>query len=82
AGGSVPDAVREFIHRSIVHAFADSIEGDDAELRASLIASQLVGLLVGRYLLCFPELVEASVDDLARRIGPTVDRYAGTTALG
>lgn len=82
AGGSVHDAVREFIYRSIVHAFADSIEGDDAELRASLIASQLVGLLVGRYLLCFPELVEASVDDLARRIGPTVDRYAGTTALG
>lgn len=77
AVGPVHDTVREFIHHSILQAIADAIEGEDAALRSSLIASHLVGLLVGRYLLQFPELANASVDDLARHIGPTIDRYAG-----
>ncbi len=77
AVGSVHEMVREFIHQSILRAFADSIEGEDSVLRASLIASQLIGLLFGRYVLQFPELATASVDELARRIGPGLDRFTG-----
>jgi AcrR family transcriptional regulator len=77
AVGSVHAMVREFIHQSILSALADSIEGEDAALRASLIASQIIGLLLGRYVLQFPELTTASVDELARTIGPGLDRYAG-----
>ena len=71
----VHEMVREFIHQSILRAIADSIEGEDSALHASLIGSQLVGLLIGRYVLQFPELVTASVDQLARSIGPGLDRY-------
>lgn len=74
--GPISETVREFIHRSILQTIADALEGPSADLRASLIASQLVGLLVGRYMLQFPALVEASVDELASRVGPTIDRYA------
>jgi AcrR family transcriptional regulator len=77
AVGSVHAMVREFIHQSILSALADSIDGEDSALRASLIASQIIGLLLGRYVLQFPELTTASVDELARAIGPGLDRYAG-----
>ena len=76
AVGPVHEMVREFIQQSILRALDDSIEGEDSAVRASLIASQLVGLLVGRYVLRFPELATASIDDLARSIGPSLDRYA------
>jgi len=74
--GPINETVREFIHRSILQTIADALEGPGADLRASLIASQLVGLLVGRYVLQFPALVEASVDELAAIVGPTIGRYA------
>ncbi len=74
--GPINETVREFIHRSILQTIADALEGPGADLRASLIASQLVGLLVGRYVLQFPALVEASVDELAASVGPTIGRYA------
>jgi AcrR family transcriptional regulator len=74
--GPINETVREFIHRSILETIADALEGPGADLRASLIASQLVGLLVGRYVLQFPALVEASVDELAASVGPTIGRYA------
>jgi hypothetical protein len=41
-----------------------------------LIASQLVGLLVGRYLLELDALVTASPEQLATAVGPVIDRYA------
>lgn len=76
AEGPVHDTVREFLHTSVLAAIGDALHGPDAELRAGLIASQIVGLIVGRYVLRFPVLVEASTPELAARIGPTIDRYA------
>ncbi len=73
--GPMHDTVREFIHRSIVQGLAAEISGPEADLRASLAASQLVGLLVGRYMLALPALEEASVEELASAIGPIIDRY-------
>lgn len=75
AAEPVHEMVQEFIHQSILRALADSIEGEDSALRASLMGSHLVGLLVGRYVLQFPELATASVNELARRLGPVLDRY-------
>ncbi|GAA2823995.1 TetR family transcriptional regulator [Nonomuraea rubra] len=47
----------------------------DAELRAALTATQLLGLALTRYVLRFPPLVEADADTLARDIGPVVQHY-------
>jgi hypothetical protein len=47
----------------------------DAELRAGLAASQMVGLALMRYIVEFPAVVDASHDDLARLVGPTIQRY-------
>ncbi|GAA4937712.1 AcrR family transcriptional regulator [Nonomuraea thailandensis] len=47
----------------------------DAEHRAALASTQLLGLALTRYVLRFPPMVDAGVDTLARDIGPVVQHY-------
>lgn len=64
-----------FLSRELIGRIARELDVPDAELRASLVASQISGLLLTRYLLKFSALAAASIDDLVERIGPTVQRY-------
>jgi AcrR family transcriptional regulator len=47
----------------------------DPEARAGLIASQILGVALTRYVLRLPPVVGMSRDELIRWIGPTVQRY-------
>jgi AcrR family transcriptional regulator len=64
-----------FLSREVLGRITARLDQPDADLRAALAASQVAGLLIGRYILALPALAEASVDDLVARIGPTVQRY-------
>lgn len=64
-----------FLSRELLSRIADSLEAEDATLRASLVASQIAGLIVTRYILELPALRDASVDELVTRVGATVQRY-------
>lgn len=64
-----------FISRELIGRLARALDAPDAELRASLVASQISGLLLTRHVLKFSSMAAASVDDLVERIGPTVQRY-------
>ncbi|MET0736274.1 MAG: TetR family transcriptional regulator [Microbacterium sp.] len=64
-----------FLQRELFGRIAARIGTSDAELRASLVASQVAGLLIARYLLQLPALTAASVDELVARVGPTVQSY-------
>ena len=64
-----------FLSRELLSRVARSLDVDDAELRASLVASQIAGMLIARYVLRLPALAAASVQDLVDRVGPTVQRY-------
>jgi AcrR family transcriptional regulator len=46
------------------------LEGDDRELRATLIASQLIGMATMRYVVQLPALVDAPIDDVVRAYAP------------
>jgi AcrR family transcriptional regulator len=74
--GVVHDLVREFFQESVLDVLEEEIGAPDARLRAGLIASQLMGLLVGRYLLELDALAAASPPALAAVIGPVIDHYA------
>ncbi|GAB2844356.1 TetR family transcriptional regulator [Microbacterium insulae] len=65
----------EFLSRELLSRLARALEVEDASLRASLVASQVAGLLIARFVLRLPALAEASVDELVARVGPTVQRY-------
>jgi AcrR family transcriptional regulator len=72
--------LREFITSVIIARVAQVIResdpaADDAEYRAALVASQVVGLGLTRYVLGLEPLKRASTDDLVAAIGPTLDRY-------
>ena len=45
------------------------------ERRAGLIATQMLGLALCRYVLRLPPVVEMSRDDIVSWLGPTVQRY-------
>jgi AcrR family transcriptional regulator len=65
----------EFLSRELLARIARSLDVPDAELRASLVATQIAGLLIARYILRLPALAEASVDELVKRIAPNVQAY-------
>ncbi len=67
--------LRDVLTRTVLHVVARHTASDRPMLRASLAASQMGGLAMGRYLLRVPALAEASVDDLAHAVGPTLQRY-------
>jgi hypothetical protein len=51
------------------------VQDEDARFRASLVASQLFGLLVARLVLRLEPLASARADDVVAAVGPTVQRY-------
>jgi AcrR family transcriptional regulator len=62
----------EVIGRVLRH---DDLPPEEANRRAGLVASQVLGLLIGRYVLRLPALVNRRSEDLVAEIGPTVQRY-------
>lgn len=64
-----------FLSRELISRIARSLGVDDAELRASLVASQVAGMLLARYVLRLPALASAPVEELVARVGPTLQRY-------
>jgi hypothetical protein len=53
----------------------DDLPPDEANRRAGLVASQVLGLVIGRYVLRLPALVNRQTEGLVAEIGPTVQRY-------
>ncbi|WP_006246083.1 TetR family transcriptional regulator [Mycolicibacterium tusciae] len=70
------EAFRGFMQNYVLTAVSDVLGGDEqARLRATLAASQLVGTAVLRYVMKVPPLATLSGDELVRVIAPTVTRY-------
>ena len=53
----------------------DDLPPEEENRRAGLVASQILGLLMGRYVLRMPVLANRRTEDLVAEIGPTVQRY-------
>lgn len=67
--------MRDFASREILGRLAEKLELDHPELRASLVASQLVGVAILRYVVKVEPLASTPPAELAERIGPTLQRY-------
>jgi len=66
---------REFVSRQVIARLAHALELDQPQLRAGLAASQLVGLAMLRYVIRVEPLSSAPAADVARWLGPSVQRY-------
>jgi len=74
--------MRDFVSREILARVAQALELDHPQVRASLAASQLIGLAMLRYVVKVEPLASAPPAKLASWIGPTLQLYftdPGTT---
>ena len=67
--------VREYLERRVFGPITQTLGAPDAELRATLIGSQFIGLAMMRYIARIEPLASASVDQIVAAIGPTMQRY-------
>lgn len=67
--------LREFVNREVLARLAGAIRLDRPELRATLVAGQLIGLAMLRYVVKVEPLASASEDEIAMWLGPSVQRY-------
>jgi AcrR family transcriptional regulator len=67
--------IRELLIREVFGPITQVLGVPDAELRATLVGSQLVGLALMRYIGRIEPLASAPVDGLVAAIGPSLQRY-------
>jgi AcrR family transcriptional regulator len=67
--------LREFITEEVLGRIAEGLGSPDAKLRATLVGSQLVGLMMARYIIRVEPLASAPPALVAAAIGPTLQRY-------
>jgi AcrR family transcriptional regulator len=69
--------LREVLFRRVLaRAMAGlGTDADDVRLRGSLLASQIMGLMMARYLVRLEPLASASHDEIVAVMGPTIQHY-------
>ena len=67
--------IRDLLVREVFGPITQALGVPDAQLRATLVGSQFVGLAIMRFIARLEPLASASVDELVAAIGPTVQRY-------
>jgi AcrR family transcriptional regulator len=67
--------LREFLTREVLGRIVARLGTDDAELRASLAGSQMMGLVVARYVVAIEPLASLEPDMVVQLIGPTLQAY-------
>ena len=69
------ERLRTVFQEQLVAALGAVYPPDEALRRAGLIASQTLGLALGRYLLRLPGLADRPAADLVADLAPTIQRY-------
>jgi AcrR family transcriptional regulator len=67
--------LREFITEEVLGQIARQLGSPDARFRATLVGSQLVGLMMARYIIKVEPLASAPAAQVAAAVGPTLQRY-------
>ncbi len=69
------DAIREVLTTQLLMPIAERVGGTDPGLRASLMASQLVGLAMARHVVAIGPLAGASREQLVQALTPVMEHY-------
>jgi len=77
------ELLRGFIESEVLMRVAAAIERPHANLRAALAGSQIVGLIMARYIVRVEPLAHCEPETLVAALGPTLQRYlTGEVAVG
>lgn len=78
AAASEPEVarmMREFLAREVISPVAELLEGDDAGFRVNLVGSQIVGLVMARYVISLEPIASMPAESVAAAVAATVERY-------
>lgn len=75
AGEQKGNLLAEGMLRMIFQPLRDVLPGPDVDRRAQVVASQLIGLVVTRYVLVLEPLASMPADEVVAWIAPTIQRY-------
>jgi AcrR family transcriptional regulator len=78
AAASEPEVarvLRRTLEERVFAPVAEALGSDDAPLRVTLAATQLVGIAMARYIVGLAPLVETDPETIAATIAPTLQRY-------
>jgi AcrR family transcriptional regulator len=67
--------LRDFVTEQILGRLSGTIDSPDRALRASLVGSQMIGLVMARYIVRVEPLASATVDQVVSAVAPTLQRY-------
>jgi AcrR family transcriptional regulator len=74
--------LRGFIERELLGRIATALDAPQPELRAALAGTQMVGMVMARYIVGVEPIASADPETLVAAIGPTLERYlTGDLAL-
>lgn len=69
------NALRQFLMTAVLDHVSPMIPGKDSRLRALLMASQLVGVAMTRYVMRLEPIASASVEEIIDLVAPRVQSY-------
>jgi AcrR family transcriptional regulator len=78
AAASEPEVarmLREFLTRELFGPAAEFLGVEDGPFRANLVGSQIVGLVMARYVVAIEPLASMPPDAVAAAVAPTLQRY-------
>jgi AcrR family transcriptional regulator len=78
AAASEPDVarmMREFLRKEVFIPVARVLGSDDATFRLNLVGTQIVGLMMARYVLEIEPLASLPPEQIAAAVAPTLQRY-------
>jgi len=71
------DAFRQFLTTSVLEQIAPLIGGENPRLRALLMASQMVGIAMTRYVMRLEPISSTPIDEIVDLVAPRIQSYAG-----
>jgi AcrR family transcriptional regulator len=67
--------LREFLGRAMLSSLTPLIDHPDRQLRASLVAAQLIGIAMLRHVVKADAVASASNEELVSRVAPVIEAY-------
>jgi AcrR family transcriptional regulator len=74
--------LREVLGARILAPLQGLVLPEERALRTSLVASQIAGMLLARYVVGLPAVRDAAPEDLVRSVGPAIQHYLTGSLTG
>jgi AcrR family transcriptional regulator len=75
--GEAAQRMQEIFGTQLQPLVGSLVPADEAGVRAGLIATQILGMALCRFVLRLPPVVEMTPDEVVGWLGPTIQRYLG-----